>query len=74
MTLRFACGHTLELSEAHQGTPQCGCGETRIARVQARAPRFVGVATGPYAEFKNLGPATVQLAPGGSLAVSGPKD
>ena len=67
MKVRFACGHDIELGDNPSGSPVCGCGEKQIARVQARAPRFVGVATGPYTQFQNLGPATVNLAPGGSL-------
>ena len=74
MTVRFACGHTAEIGDNPSGTPRCGCGETRIQRVQARAPRFTGVAMGPYSDFKNLGPAAVNLAPGGSLVLTSPKD
>lgn len=74
MTIKFACGHAMDLGDNPSGTPVCGCGEVRIARVTARAPRFTGVASGPYAEFRNLGPATVHLAPGGSLNLAPPKD
>jgi hypothetical protein len=74
MVVKFACGHGMELGDNPNGSPVCGCGEKQIARVQARAPRFTGVATGPFAEFKNLGPATVNCAPGGSLTITTAKD
>lgn len=67
ITLRFACGHKGTASETATTSPVCGCGETRIARTFARAPRFVGACSGPYATTKALDAAVVQLAPGGSL-------
>ena len=69
MHIRFACGHALDLGDNPSGPPVCGCGETRIQRVTARPPHFTGVASGPYCEFQNLAPATVNLAPGGSFTL-----
>jgi len=74
MTVTFACGHRAEIAETASLPPQCGCGETRVQAVRARAPRFVGACTGPYSEFANLADVTVNLAPGGSLNVKPPKD
>lgn len=62
----FVCGHSTEIG-VNADAAVCHCGETRIARSQARAPRFVGVATGPYAEYKALDAVPVNVAPGGSL-------
>lgn len=70
MRITFACGHHAEIGDNPSAAPICGaCGESRIQAVKARAPRFTGVASGPYAEYRNLGPATVNLAPGGSLTL-----
>ena len=69
MQIRFACGHQVMLGDNPNGTPICTCGETRIQGVHARAPRFTGTCTGPYAEFKNLAPAVVNLAPAGPLVL-----
>jgi hypothetical protein len=69
MHIRFACGHDLTLGDNPSGAPVCSCGETRVQSVKARAPRFTGACSGPYAEFKNLGPAVVNLAPAGPLVL-----
>ena len=61
ITIRFACGHQAELTDHTVGTPQCGCGERRVQHVAARAPRFRGACTGPYAETCNLEPVAVSL-------------
>ena len=65
--LRFACGHEATVSENVSSTPVCPCGETRITRTFARAPRFTGACSGPYATTKALDAAVVNVAPGGSL-------
>ncbi len=62
----FVCGHSKDIG-VNADTAVCACGETRVARSQARAPRFVGVATGPYAEYRPLEAAVVNVAPGGAL-------
>lgn len=67
MKVTFACQHTMTVGDNPSGTPICGCGETRIQSVHARAPRFTGACSGPCAEFKNLEPIAVNLAPGGAL-------
>lgn len=67
--VRFACGHLGAASETATSAPVCPCGETRIARVQVRPPRFVGACSGPYAETKALDPAVVNVAPAGALPV-----
>lgn len=64
----FVCGHSKDLG-VNASAAVCACGETRIVRSQARAPRFVGVATGPYAEYKAMDAVPVNLAPGGSLSL-----
>ena len=58
--VQFLCGHTLTATGTEEGL-RCGCGETRIDHVHARAPRFVGHALGPCAEFKNLAAEAVPL-------------
>ena len=65
--VRFACGHESMVGDNAASTPVCGCGETRIARTFARAPRFVGACSGPYATTRNIEPGVVNLAPAGSL-------
>lgn len=69
ITVSFACGHSMQVSERAEWTPRCGCGETRVAAVKAPAPRFVGTVTGPYCETKGLDPAVVNVATGGSLTL-----
>lgn len=59
--LGFACGHALTISESDQA-PVCEqCGERRVSRVTARAPKFRGVCQGPHAQFVPLAgmPVTV---------------
>ena len=65
--LRFACGHAGTMSDNPQTAPVCGCGETRITRTFARAPRFTGACSGPYATTRGVEPAIVNVAPGGAL-------
>lgn len=62
ISIRFACGHTLD-ADPDKGKPSCPtCGESRIASVKAPPPRFVGTATGPLVETKPMEPGTVNLA------------
>ena len=63
----FACGHKGSVGVNSDSVPTCPCGETRIVRTQARAPRFVGACSGPYCETQALEPGVVNVAPGGSL-------
>lgn len=65
ITVYFACGHTRESDG--DAAPTCACGETRIARVEAPAPTFVGHARGPCAEYRDLPAQAVTL--GGTDAV-----
>ena len=67
ISVTFACGHKGSVGMNVASAPTCPCGETRIVRTQARAPRFVGACSGPYCETKALEPGTVNVAPGGSL-------
>ena len=67
--VRFACGHSRAVG-LNQSDPVCQeCGDRTVRRVQARAPRFVGVATGPYCETQALGAVEVNLAPKGPLTL-----
>lgn len=59
ITVTFACGHTMQLDG--NARPVCGCGETRVRTVDARAPKFRGLALGPCAQFENLPAQAVQL-------------
>ena len=71
----FACGHVATVSPNLDAAPVCAqCGDMTVRRVKARAPRFVGVATGPYAEHQALDAIAVNLAPKGALVVKEPTD
>lgn len=75
MRVSFGCGHGVDLPDNTVTAPTCPqCGAQTIARVQVRAPRFVGACRGPYAETKALEPAVVNVAPGGSLTLKAQKD
>lgn len=74
MIVTFGCGHTATVSEAVLGQPRCSCGNDQVTHVKSRAPRFRGVATGPYCETVNLEPGIVNVAPGGPLTLVEPKD
>lgn len=61
IALTFACGH--QGTTDGKTTPVCPtCGNAQVQTVKARAPRFVGVATGPYCETKALEAIPVSLA------------
>lgn len=61
--VRFVCGHQQEVKDTISAAPICACGERRIAHVDAPPPHFVGTVTGPTAEYREMAPATVSLAP-----------
>ena len=61
LRVTFRCGHELPVSETATAAPVCACGETRIVDVQAPAPRFTGVGSGPLLHTANLEPAAVTL-------------
>jgi hypothetical protein len=67
IAVRFACGHQTTVGANADTPPTCGCGETRIVRVAARAPRFTGACSGPYCETQAIEPGVVNVAPGGTL-------
>ena len=72
ITIRFACGHLGTVEEKLDTAPRCqACGETRVASVQARAPRFTGACQGPYCETQAVEPVTVNLTNGRAAAVEG---
>ena len=74
VTVTFACGHRAQVGTNVDTQPCCPeCGERTVQRVKARAPRFVGVATGPYAETKALDAIAVNLAPKGPLKIKEPE-
>lgn len=51
ITLRFACGHAVEMPNELTEQPICPqCNEHRIQSVQAPAPRFSGSCSGPYVQ------------------------
>ena len=71
----FACGHTLDLGANPSTSPRClVCGEAQVARASARAPRFTGACTGPYATAKALDPAVVSVATAGPLSLKPQKE
>ena len=61
MKLLFRCGHEGRHKEGQE--PMCPeCGTRGIARVlDARPPRFVGVATGPHVTTQAMDPATPRI-------------
>lgn len=66
--LRWVCGHKAAVGMNPQTAPACpACGETRIARTFARAPRFTGACSGPYCLPAVVEPGIVNVAPGGAL-------
>lgn len=58
--VRFVCGHEIDAT-GNEEYIRCGCGETRIDSVKARAPKFRGHALGPLAQFENLPAKPVTL-------------
>ena len=70
VVVTFGCGHRANVGLNADSQPTCPeCGNRQVARVKARAPRFVGVATGPYCETKALDAIPVNLAPKGPLVI-----
>lgn len=69
INLRFKCGHEGAVSETAVTAPVCGCGETQVVRTFARAPRFTGACSGPYAETRAVDPGIVNVAPSGPLRI-----
>lgn len=61
ITVTFQCGHQKQASGSEEQLV-CSCGESRIAQVDAPAPRFVGHARGPHAEYKPLEAIPVTFA------------
>jgi len=56
ITVSFACGHRIAYDDKVESSPICQCGETRVRRVDAPAPRFAGFCSGPHAEMRALDP------------------
>ena len=57
MRILFRCGHVGKFREGQ--TPVCReCGATGITRVFAPPPHFVGTASGPLCDTKDMDPAT----------------
>lgn len=55
ITIRFACGHGFTIDASVSAAPVCPtCGERRVSRVLAPAPKFTGFCSGPSAESKAL--------------------
>ena len=74
VVITFACGHHSSIPTNADSAPTCPeCGDMQIRRVKARAPRFVGVATGPYCETTALTAIPVNLAPKGPLTIKEPE-
>jgi hypothetical protein len=61
MTITFRCGHTATLTDRDQEAPVCACGERKISRCNAPAPKFRGTASGPHVTTTALSPITVSL-------------
>jgi hypothetical protein len=69
VSVTFACGHSATVL-TDGAAPQCLCGETRVSRVKAPAPRFRGVATGPHATVQALDAMPINAAPDGPLQLN----
>lgn len=63
----FSCGHSGEVEETASNPPSCHCGNRAVTAVKARAPRFRGACSGPYAEACAVQPAVVDLTTSGPL-------
>lgn len=71
--VRMACGHpSLNLDPAKDAAPRCPvCGDDRVARVQAMAPKFRGIVRGPSASYQALDGVPIAAAPDGPLPLKG---
>ena len=66
--IRYRCGHVQQVPDTVSASPRCHCGEMQIVYAKPnRPPRFSGVAVGPYADFKAMEPAVVNVATAGPL-------
>lgn len=56
IAISFACGHDLQMIDVDRvPEPHCPhCGESRMARVDAPAPRITGCASGPHVTTRAL--------------------
>lgn len=62
ITVRFACSHGFQI-EPTSAAPECPtCGERRVSRVTAPAPRFSGWCSGPSAESAPLPAIPIPLS------------
>lgn len=62
ISIRFACGHKFSIDASVTAHPTCpACGETRVSRTAAPAPRFTGFCQGPSAESKMLEPLPIAI-------------
>lgn len=67
ITVTYACGHTQSIGANSDTPPICECGERRVSRVSAPAPRFRGICQGPSASMVALEAVPVNAAPAGAL-------
>ncbi len=62
--VRFGCGHVAAVGEKDEGAVCPVCGDRRVQRVTAPAPRFRGVCHGPHATFEPLAGMPVTMGGG----------
>jgi DNA-directed RNA polymerase subunit RPC12/RpoP len=62
VTITFACGHRLSSANAPDQAVCPTCGDRRVSRVKAPAPRFHGTVVGPCATYEDLPAVPVRLA------------
>lgn len=74
MKLTFSCGCQHAVSERANGAACPAHQAARVTRVDAPAPRFSGLCRGPHAEYRQLDPKAVDLAPGGRLRLKRDKE
>lgn len=49
ITVTFACGHAVTVENDVKDAPVCPqCGQRRVSKVKAPAPRFTGSCSGPF--------------------------
>lgn len=59
ITVTFKCGHFAAVKGDE--TPRCVCGETAIAKVKAKPPKFRGLCRGAHASYEQLPAVAVDL-------------
>ena len=74
IAVTFACGHRQSWGDS-EAAPCCvQCGERQVSRVKTRPPTFRGAVRGPLAVAEPLAGIVLDLAPSGSLVLTGKQE